>query len=148
MSVEAAGLLALAIFLGLVVPAWLQSRRPKYLITVQKTTNSASQPEIVTVQANLPARADEEAIWHETERMALAATSRMVTVNEMILDHTREVSEKIAAERPELKHKFLRKLDKRRRRFAASKLGIPIDQVTDEHIKALVQNGGAPAEEP
>ena len=151
MSIEAALLIGLGLFLGPVVSNWLVLRRPKdIVVSVQKTTNSASQPEIVTVQIPLPAAATSDQIWRAIELQgALPATSRMVSVNEMIMDATREMSEKIAAERPGLKDNFLRKLEKRRRRYAARTLGIPIDQVTDEQIQQLVaQAGGVVPQEP
>lgn len=157
MILGAAVILAVAILAGFV---WQQYRRPKYLLSLQKTTNSASQPEVASITANLPARrwwgkrVTEMDLWHELEAMGLAETARMVTVNEMILDHTLAMSQRIAAERPTIKSKALRKLEKRRREFAARSLGIPIDQITDEHMAQLVgqaqaqgqaqQNGGAP----
>lgn len=139
MTLEAAIAIALGLFLGPVVSNWLTMRRPKdIVVSIQKTTNSASQPEIVNCQIVLPASATEDEIWHAIEKGALPITSRMVTVNEMILDHTREMSDKIAAERPALKNKFLRKLERRRREFVAKTLGMPIDQVTDEDIQKVV----------
>lgn len=150
MIVEGAALVALAILAGFV---WQQYRRPKYLLSLQKTTNSASQPEVASITANLPARrwwgkrVTEQDLWHELEAMGLAETARMVTVNEMILDHTRAMTDRIAAERPTLKNKALRKLEKRRREYAARTLGIPVDQVTDEHLAQLIGQAQAQAQQ-
>lgn len=119
--------------------------RPRYMISVQKTTNSASQPEIVSIQANLPWWSRADKIWRECEKIAAVTVSRMTTVNEMILDVTRELHERIAQERPQLKSKFLRKQEKRRKEHVARVLGIPIDQVNDDQIKQVVnqaQSGG------
>ena len=147
MTLDTAIVIALGLFLGPVVANWLVARRPKdRIVTVQKTTNSASQPEIITAQGFVPADADEDVIWNEMEALALAATSRMVSVNEMILDHTEAMSAKIAAERPVLKDKFLKKLEKRRKKWASKKLGIPIDEVTDERIAHLVAQTQGPAD--
>lgn len=118
--------------------------RPRYMISVQKTTNAASQPEIVSIQANLPWWSSADTIWRQCEKMASVAVSRMTTCNEMILDVTRAFHERVAVQRPPMKSKFLRKQEKRRREHVARQLGIPIDQVTDEQVQQVVsqaQNG-------
>ncbi len=112
--------------------------RPRYMVSVQKTTNSASQPEIVTMQANLPWWASADKVWRETEKLGAVAVSRMTTVNEMILDVTRAFHERVAKNRPPMKSKFLRRLERRKRQHAARVLGIPVDQITDEQVRQVV----------
>jgi hypothetical protein len=121
--------------------------RPRYMVSIQKTTNSASQPEVVNIQANLPWWASGMRVWIELEKCAVAAVSRMVSVNEHILDETRKMQDQISKERPAMKSRFLRKLERRKKAHVARVMGIPIDQVTDEQIQQVVaetQNGGVP----
>lgn len=133
-------LIGLAVLVLALVQAWIERRRPRYLITMQKVVNTNQQPETVTVQANLPARAGTDDLWVEMEKAGIAAQSRMQSINQEILDVVAEEGAKIAARKAEVDAERVRHREDRVRRRIAKAQRKPITEVTDEEVQAAMRH--------
>jgi hypothetical protein len=114
---------------------WRRRRAPKYLVTLEKSTNINEQPERVVIQANYPTSISRADLWLEIEKMGLVATSRMTSINQDILDAVAEETAEITRKREEkrrLEDEF--KTEKTKLRLARQ-LGVPVEQVTDEQLR-------------
>jgi len=99
MSLEAAIVIGLALVLGPLLPALLARwQRPGFLMTVQKHVN-VTTPEVVTIQTNLPADALPSDVWLAVEKAGLAATARMQSINDEVLEVMQAETDQIAAKR-------------------------------------------------
>jgi len=132
-AVVAAGLVGvgLVVFAAALAVFWAHRRAPKYLVTLEKMTNRNEQPETVRIQANLPMTTTVTELWKAIERMGLAATSRMQSINQDILDAMAADGAEISRKRAEKQmEKEEHEREKRKVRLARE-LGVPADRVTD-----------------
>ena len=138
MIAETLLLFATAVVLVLFL-VWRHRQRPCYLVTLQRVTNATQQPETVTVQANLPASASSADIWEAIEvQMGLPAQARMVSLNDEILEEVARGAEEIKRRQgPVRSAKEQFHFDKKRKRIAR-RLGKPVEQVTDDEVRAAL----------
>ena len=138
MSVPVPVVAAAAAGLAVLLIAWLvlRHRRPGYLVTVQKTVNVTHQPEVVTIQRNLPARASDRDLFRAIDRMGTAAVARMQVINDDIRETTDQIGDELAGRRERMKD--LREYTSNKRmRKAARHLGKPVYEITREDIDKL-----------
>lgn len=127
---------------------------PRYLVTIQKTTNVNQQPEVVTLQAKLPWWTPAWGVWVRLERMANAAVNRMETINSQIMEVVEADNERIARLRDQLSAEQLSFREHRIRKMLAKRTKVKPHEVpqalVDKYLGAQleedrVRRGGEPA---
>ena len=144
LTLLAAGLLVVAavVFAAALAIFWAHRRAPKYLVTLEKMTNRNDQPETVRIQVNLPLTTSVTELWKAIERMGLAATSRMQSINQDILDTMAEDAKEIARKRVEKEEERAEhERDKRKIRLARQ-MGKPIGEITEAMLVRAQRGAG------
>lgn len=109
--------------------------RPRVAVTVQKTTNTNQQPEVVTVQASLWRLGNPDKLFRVICDAADGAWARMYYVNKRIIERQDEIAAEIDR-RKTLEPAWEERVTKRERRMIAAALGVPLKDVTREMVLA------------
>lgn len=107
--------------------------RPRVAVTVQKTTNTNDQPEVVTLQASVWRTQSHDRLFRVLSDLADAAWARMYHVNLQILERNREMAAEIDRRRA-AQEQWKSRASRAQRRHIAKELGIPLRDLTQADI--------------
>jgi len=109
--------------------------RPRVAVTVQKTTNTNEQPEVVTVQASLWRLGNPNTVFRAISDAADGAWARMYYVNKRMIERQAEITAEIER-RKAAEPSWEERVTKRERKMLAAALGKPLKDVTREMVLA------------